>query len=180
MKTIIFNNNNNNNNIREKFKKLQKHIQNKPDISNSIIESHDNYNTNLNFINRIYLNDDFPEKKLIITELKTKLNSYKQQDIKKNLHEKHNLITIDDVVEKLIISKLKCYYCNKNLLLLYSKVRDNDQWTLDRLNNYDEHTKNNTIICCLKCNLERRRKNSEKFKFTKQLQSNQIRIIKSI
>ena len=65
------------------------------------------------------------------------------------------------------------------MLILFDKVRDNDQWTLDRLNNLDEHSSENTIISCLKCNLQRRRKNSEKFKFTKQLETNQI-IIKKI
>ena len=61
---------------------------------------------------------------------------------------------------------------------IFEKIRENKQWTLDRLNNYDEHTNQNTIISCLKCNLQRRRKNSEKFKFTKQLETNQIKISK--
>ena len=61
----------------------------------------------------------------------------------------------------------QCYYCNLNIFFIFEKIRENKQWTLDRLNNYDEHTNQNTIISCLKCNLQRRRKNSEKFKFTK-------------
>ena len=48
-----------------------------------------------------------------------------------------------------------------------------------RINNYDEHSNDNTIISCLECNLQRRRKNSEKFKFSKQLENKQI-IIKII
>ena len=63
-------------------------------------------------------------------------------------------------------------------IFIFEKIRENKQWTLDRLNNYDEHTNQNTIISCLKCNLQRRRKNSEKFKFTKQLETNQIKISK--
>ena len=132
-----------------------------------------------NLLNKLYLNEDFIEKKFLISELKTKINSYKSQDIKKDFHELVNLITFDNVVEKLITSKLKCYYCNKNLLIFFEKVRDNDQWTLDRLNNYDEHSNANTIICCLQCNLQRRRKNSEKFKFSKQLETKQIIIKKT-
>jgi hypothetical protein len=65
------------------------------------------------------------------------------------------------------------------MFILFDKVRDSNQWTLDRLNNYDEHSCDNTIISCLKCNLERRRQNSEKFKFTKQLQTNQFKINKA-
>ena len=63
--------------------------------------------------------------------------------------------------------------------LFFEKVRDEEQWTLDRINNYDEHSNENTIVCCLKCNLQRRRKNSEKFLFTKQLENNIIKIKKS-
>lgn len=192
MKRIIFTNNghgsnsNSNgnmndssyNNIRAKFRDTiikQDKIHNQ----NNIVNLYDNHIANLQFINKLYLGENFVEKKFLVSELKSKLSSYKQQDIKKDLHEQHNLITIDDVIEKLTISKLRCFYCNKNMLLLYSRVRDPDQWTLDRLNNYNEHTCTNTIVCCLGCNLERRRKNSEKFKFTKQLQSNQIRVVKS-
>ena len=89
------------------------------------------------------------------------------------------MISFNNVVDKLQTCNLKCYYCNDNLFILFDKVRDNKQWTLDRLNNLDEHSSDNTIISCLKCNLERRRKNSEKFKFTKQLQNNLITIKKT-
>jgi len=139
-------------------------------IAANIIMSINNYREQLKLINKLYLDEEFDERKFITNELKTKINGYKQQDKKKDYHEIENLITFDNVVEKLVCSKLKCYYCKKNMLLLFDKVRDDDQWTLDRLNNYDEHTNNNTVVSCLKCNLERRKKNSEKFKFTKQLQ----------
>ncbi len=65
------------------------------------------------------------------------------------------------------------------MFIFFEKVRDENQWTLDRINNYDEHSNENTIICCLKCNLQRRRKNSDKFLFTKQLETNQIIIKKN-
>ena len=42
-------------------------------------------------------------------------------------------------------------------------------WTLDRIDNDLSHTNNNTCISCLKCNLQKRRRSHEKFKFTKQL-----------
>ena len=71
-----------------------------------------------------------------------------------------------------------CYYCREKCCLVSEKKRDKKQWTLDRINNYDEHSNNNTIICCLECNLQRRRKNSEKFLFTKKLETNQLKINK--
>tara|TARA_Y100000992_G_C21178537_1_gene449529 strand:+ start:135 stop:722 length:588 start_codon:yes stop_codon:yes gene_type:complete len=194
MKTIIFNNANNANNTNntnninniDNTKKKREKMQN-IDTSLNISIQNNIFNTNnidsntyqKKLLNKLYLDEDFIEKKLLISELKSKINSYKSQDIKKDFHEKCNIITFNDVVEKLIISKLKCYYCNKNLLIFFEKVRDNDQWTLDRLNNYDEHTNTNTIISCLHCNLQRRRKNSEKFKFTKQLETKQIIIKKN-
>jgi hypothetical protein len=190
MKTIILNNKKNSKEnientskkevkIREKMLNIDISLNNiiKNNIFNNNIINNNSYQKNL--LNKLYLNEDFIEKKLLISELKTKINSYKSQDIKKDFHEKCNLITFDNVVEKLITCKLKCYYCNKNLLVFFEKVRDNDQWTLDRLNNYDEHSNSNTIISCLHCNLQRRRKNSEKFKFTKQLETKQIIIKKN-
>ena len=138
---------------------------------------------NINKLYKVYKNYNITESNyniinFLINELKSKINSYKQQDKKKDYHEIINLITLDDVMNKLINSKLKCYYCQENLLILFTKVRENNQWTLDRLNNYDEHTNCNTIITCLKCNLQRRRKNSEKFRFSKQLENNIIKINK--
>ena len=72
-------------------------------------------------------------------------------------------------MEKLVVSKLKCYYCRDNCLLMYNNIREKKQWTLDRLDNSDGHTSENTVICCLDCNLKRGTLNDEKFKFTKQL-----------
>ena len=163
-------------NLREKVKNL------KIDNSNNSFDLLENLRVQknqINYINNIFLGSDFPEKTLIINEIKNKLSSYKQQDKKKNYDkELCNLITLDNIIEKLVISKLKCYYCNKNMLIFFEKVRDQDQWTLDRLNNYDEHSNENTIVCCLKCNLQRRRRNSEKFLFSKQLETNTMKIKK--
>ena len=112
---------------------------------------------------------EFPEKKQTISRLMTKINSYKQQDKKRDLYEKGNTITLEQLINKLYSSKVMCYYCNNNVLILYNNKYDKNQWTLDRINNYDEHTCENCRIACLSCNLKRRRINSEKFKFTRQL-----------
>jgi len=101
-------------------------------------------------------------------EINDKINSYKQQDIKKNILS-DNLINIHETIEKLVCSKMKCFYCKKQIFLIYKFARDNLQWTLDRIDNNIGHSNQNTVICCLKCNLERRRKSSNAFKFTKQL-----------
>lgn len=163
--------------IREKIVKFNK--QNSLDPSNNFILAMKQHSEQVKTINNLYMGNQFEERNFILSELKAKINSYKQQDIKKDYHEYANLITLDNVIEKLVSCKLKCYYCNKNMKLFFEKVRDEEQWTLDRLNNYDEHSNENTIVCCLKCNLQRRRKNSDKFLFTKQLENNIIKIKKS-
>lgn len=163
--------------IREKIVKFNK--QNSLDPSNNFILAMKQHSEQVKTINNLYMGNQFEERNFILGELKAKINSYKQQDIKKDYHEYANLITLDNVIEKLVSCKLKCYYCNKNMKLFFEKVRDEEQWTLDRLNNYDEHSNENTIVCCLKCNLQRRRKNSDKFLFTKQLENNIIKIKKS-
>lgn len=159
--------------LREKFKKI------KIDNSNNILDNLRIHENQVNYIKNIFLENDFPEKEIIIKEIKTKLSNYKQQDKKKDFQDHTNLITLENIIEKLLICKLKCYYCKKNMFIFFEKVRDENQWTLDRINNYDEHSNENTIICCLKCNLQRRRKNSDKFLFTKQLETNQIIIKKN-
>lgn len=187
MKTINIENKKNNKTIKEKAEtpdKIREKIvkfnkQNSLDPSNNFIITMREHKEQVKIINTLYLGLQFEQRNFILSELKAKINSYKQQDIKKDYHEYANLITLDNVIEKLVNCKLKCYYCNKNMKLFFEKVRDEEQWTLDRLNNYDEHSNENTIVCCLKCNLQRRRKNSDKFLFTKQLENNIIKIQKS-
>jgi len=186
-KTIV-----NNNTISEKksylqlLDKIKKSITNTnsangniTDISTTIIHIYDNYEEQLLCLHKLLNGVVFDEKKYFVQALKNKLDSYKQQDKKKTYDAYDNFITLENVIEKLVAYNIRCYYCNNKTLILFKNLRDNYQWTLDRLNNYDEHSNANTIICCLKCNLQRRRKNSEKFKFTKQLEHNLL-ILKKI
>jgi hypothetical protein len=128
----------------------------------------------IQIINQLFLGQPFKGDTCARREIHKKLNSYKQQDLKKNKHS-DLFITEGDLIEKLVVSKLKCYYCKKSVLILYEKKRENMQWTLDRLDNSLGHTNDNVVICCLKCNLERRCINDDKFLFTKQM-----RLIKKI
>ena len=149
------------------------------DLSATIIHMYDNYEEQLLCLHKLLNGVVFDEKKYFIQALKNKLDSYKQQDKKKTYDAYDNFITLENIIEKLVAYNMRCYYCNSKTLILFKNVRTNYQWTLDRLNNYDEHSNANTVICCLKCNLQRRRKNSEKFKFTKQLEHNLL-ILKKI
>ena len=110
-----------------------------------------------------------PNASLFISELNHKIQGYKGQDIKKEIHDKTTLIQLEDVLEKLVSSRLTCCYCSKPIMVLYKNVREPTQWTLDRVDNDLAHTRDNTCISCLKCNLQRRLMNAEKFSFTKKL-----------
>lgn len=108
-------------------------------------------------------------------EIKKKLYAYKAQDKLKHKFDEDNIITYTEIINKLYESKLKCYYCMKEMLILYNKKRESSQWTLERFNNDIGHYDSNTCIACLKCNLQRRTENHEYFKQGKQLKINIIK-----
>ena len=133
-------------------------------INNDVLKGLNNVST----VNKIFLNEEFDNKHLIKSNLMKKRSSYRTQDINKN-RLKENFITYDEIVEKLVISKLKCSYCKDSVLILYENKRDNKQWTLDRVDNNLGHSSFNTVISCLKCNLQKRKRDDDKFRFTKQM-----------
>tara|TARA_B100000902_G_scaffold223059_1_gene211904 strand:- start:317 stop:832 length:516 start_codon:yes stop_codon:yes gene_type:complete len=126
-------------------------------------------NKQQNIINQLYLGEKFEGHNNVKREIEKKLNGYKNQDIKKEKYEKKLFITYQNLIEKIVISKLVCYYCRKNCKLMYENVREEMQWTLDRIDNNIGHNTENVVICCLKCNLKRRTTNDEHFKFSKQM-----------
>jgi len=150
-------------NIGQKEKKERKIIQ-KWKYKDFLLES----KNHISIVNQLFLEQSFNGDNTTKKELHKKINSYKQQDIKKDKN-LDGLISYEELLEKLVLSKLKCYYCRKDVLLLYENNREQKQWTLDRLDNSLGHTKDNVVVCCLKCNLERRCLNDEKFLFTKQM-----------
>ena len=143
------------------------------DISNNSVISNPqtfhNLNEQVNFVNMLYLNNNFDEEKEIKKILKKKLNGYKSQDIKKKRYDSSLFISYDELIEKIVISKLLCYYCRCKCCLITKEKRENIQWTLDRINNDIGHYNDNVVISCLKCNLQKRRRNDEHFKFAKQM-----------
>ena len=105
----------------------------------------------------------------IINHIKTKISSYKQQDILKNIFLEPEFVTFEYVVNLLNACDLKCHYCSCETYLLYEFVRDMKQWSLDRIDNDIGHNKNNLVMACLECNLKRRRTNKDAFFMTKNL-----------
>ena len=132
------------------------------------------YKKELEIVNNLYLNNEinteyYKEYSFIKSEIQKKISNYKSQDIKKDIFNKELLINLDELLEKLVISKLKCFYCKNNVKILYEIIRDPNQWSLDRINNDLCHSCDNTVISCLKCNLQRRVTDYKKFNFTKKL-----------
>ena len=123
-------------------------------------------------LNKLFLETatDFGEK--IKQNISSKLKGYKSQDLKKDRFDSNMFVSFEETVEKLIISKLRCYYCKNAVSLLYNEKRDKKQWSLDRIDNSICHSNNNTVISCLQCNLQKRCRDKEKFKFTKQMKIN--------
>jgi len=106
--------------------------------------------------------DDVSEE--CLREIRKKHSSYKSQDKQKHKYDETQHITLDEIIDKLITCEMKCYYCNKAVLITYTQKKDGLQWTLERLNNNLGHYKDNTCIACLKCNLGRRTENHEYYK----------------
>ena len=137
-------------------------------------ESELSFEMQLNILNELVLNDNKPVltdkySKLIINHIKTKIQSYKQQDTIKKIYNEDEFINLEQVINLLQETKLKCHYCSCETFLLYEIVREMKQWSLDRINNDIGHNKNNLVIACLECNLKRRRTNKDSFMFTKNL-----------
>ena len=150
--------------IPEQYDSTRKDIK-KNEIEDYLLE----HNKQIEIINKLYLDDVNNDEKLIIKFINNKLNSYKQQDVKNNIYGEKFFIKADKVIELLVGCKLRCFYCNTNVFLIYKEIKDKNQWTLDRINNDMGHNNDNVVISCLDCNLKRRNQNMNKFLFTKKL-----------
>lgn len=155
--------------------KLIKHLETRKktlaDISNcsTIADTIEDGELQISLINKLFLDETFSEKNVLIRAIRSKISGYRQQDIEKGIYNEDSIITMEQTIEKLVESRLKCLYCNCNMKLFYKNQREPTQWTLDRKNNNLDHSNNNTVVSCLKCNLERRKRNMKDFKFSKQL-----------
>ena len=107
--------------------------------------------------------------RIFIQEIERKISGYKQQDLLKKILNVEKIINTFYLVEMIRACDLKCYYCKGEMLVIYKKVREASQWTVDRINNDLGHNQDNIVLSCLQCNLKRKNKNKDSFLFTKQL-----------
>lgn len=114
-------------------------------------------------------NLDIKIKDLLYKMINTKLSSYKQQDKKNNNYDNNKIINKDQIIDLLNNCDNICYYCKKETLIFYENIREQDQWTLDRIDNNYGHNHNNVEICCLKCNIQRKTMYHGRFLFSKEI-----------
>ena len=65
-------------------------------------------------LNKLFLEEKTENGEKIKRNLSLKLNGYKNQDLKKDRYSANEFILYEQLLEKLIISKLRCYYCMKD------------------------------------------------------------------
>jgi hypothetical protein len=129
---------------------------NQMDILEKIYNKYENYEENEHI-------------KDMLKEIKKKHSAYKSQDKNKSKFDKEKHITLEEIINKLYECKLKCYYCDCELVIVYNKRKQTTQWTLERFDNNRGHYADNTCISCLRCNLQRRTDNHIYFKQGKKL-----------
>ena len=120
------------------------------------------------FTDEIPTDGSTPLEECMILELQKKIYGYKSQDVHKGLFDEAKFVNLKDVIKLLHNSKMICFYCNSQVHVLYEIVREVNQWTLDRVNNSHGHNRDNVIIACLKCNLNRKTMYHERYAFTRQ------------
>jgi len=106
---------------------------------------------------------------LILQQITQKIGGYKAQDLHKDLYVESDFVTIEKVLDLMKACQNHCFYCKKQVHILYENVREPMQWTLERVDNTFGHTKTNIEVACLNCNLHRRTMYHERFLFTKEL-----------
>ena len=100
--------------IPEQYDSTRKDIK-KNEIDDKLLE----HNKQIEIINKLYLNDVSNNEKMVTKFIKSKLNSYKQQDIKNNIYGEKFFIKEDKVIEMLVKCKLRCFYCSNEIFLIY-------------------------------------------------------------
>ena len=136
----------------------------------------DDYKKQCEIINRIYLEDNTLENlNEYLKFIKKKYNNYAYQDKKNNIYNVNFFISLEEFVNKLMESKLICFYCKCKCTLFHKYAYDKQQITLERIDNNKGHTNENTVFTCLNCNLSRGNLNYKKF-----VDSQKLKIIRKI
>lgn len=142
------------------------------------------HNRQVSIINELFLGNterSSSETQFIYSaRISSKISNYKRQDVANHIFDPNWFITSEEVLELLVASRLRCYYCRANCAVQYTEPRFSGQWTLDRLSNDQGHNRQNVVVSCLKCNLHRGVKNSSRYKMGKQMKFTKSHIVADI
>lgn len=118
-----------------------------------------------------YKSSEEEDKKIhfLREQIRQKIYNYHAQDMKKQLYNPENFITLEFILEKLKDCNLDCFYCREPVFIWYEIAREPKQWTVERIDNKIGHDIGNIEIACLSCNLKRRCMYHERYVFTKQM-----------
>ena len=152
----------------DKIQKIDNPIR-KDTMKLDLNDSYYTYNKQIEIVNKLYLEENQECETLLKREISKKIRGYRNQDIQKKLIDLLKLISLDQTIELLLISKLKCFYCKDKCELLYKTIFEKKQWTLDRIDNNQGHNHDNVVICCLDCNVKRGNMDSDRFKRGKEI-----------
>lgn len=116
--------------------------------------------------------------KTMYRQIHDKIAGYKYQDVAKKIYDETAFVNLNYTVQLLVHSSLECYYCREGVKVLYEHVKDEKQWSLERIDNSMGHNTGNVEIACLRCNLRRRTMYHERYLETKQLKFVKVDITK--
>ena len=120
--------------------------------------------TQVTSMNRILLGESFELKGQFEKEISRKISGYRAQDRQNGVYDCSHFVLHANVVEMLVCSRLRCFYCTKFCPVLFEKPNDPSQWTLDRIDNEQGHNVGNVKVSCLECNVKRGTMRMERFK----------------
>ena len=154
--------------------KIAKDIKNKENDKKRVVSKTDdwrNIDSNHRELDKQYkfVEDTNTITDIVSKELRKKISSYKSQDRRKYIYNDDEFIDFDFVINLFKETQLKCYYCEKEVFVIYDNVRESKQWTIERIDKRLGHDKNNSVMSCLDCNLRRRTMYHERYIMTKKL-----------
>lgn len=86
--------------------------------------------------------------------LKKKIHATKQSDKKANIFDEATHIDLEFLENQRVLQEDKCIYCWKKMSLTCDYFAD-ELLTVERKDNSLGHSCDNTVLACLRCNLER-------------------------
>jgi hypothetical protein len=88
--------------------------------------------------------------------LRRKLYEYRKQDRENGCHDRRTAISAEETVQLVAKAKGKCHHCKRVVSFVKNPKMRDDGFSLDRKNNEIGHTRANSVVSCLKCNVKRR------------------------